>query len=262
MSGLDMYYEVHGAGESLVLLHGAMSTIETSFGAAVALLAESRRVIAVEQQGHGRTLDVDRPLTYRQMAADTAGLLHRLEIGRADFFGFSMGSGIAVELAIRHPMLVRRLVVASLAYDKEGFHPGLSEAIDNVGWEDLEGSVFHEAYVRSAPRPENWPTLVAKCNELDRGFEGWSPKAIQSIAAPTLVIVGDSDIVRPEHAVHTFRLLGGGVEGDGAGLPASQLAVLPATTHLTLVDRAEWLASMVSAFLEAPVADPSSAVRS
>jgi pimeloyl-ACP methyl ester carboxylesterase len=252
-----MYYEVHGAGEPLVLLHGAMSTIETSFGAAVALLAESRRVIAVEQQGHGRTADTDGPLTYRQMADDTASLLQRLEIESADFFGFSMGSGIAVELAIRQPMLVRRLVVASLAYDKEGFHPGLTEAIESVTPEDLEGSVFHEAYVRLAPNPEDWPRLVAKCNQLDREFQGWSPEALRSIAAPTLVIIGDSDIVQPEHAVQTFRLRGGGVEGDSAGLPAAQLAVLPGTTHLTLVDRAEWLASMVSAFFDAPVGNRS-----
>jgi pimeloyl-ACP methyl ester carboxylesterase len=252
VDGLEMYYEVHGAGRPLVLLHGALSTIETSFGAVLPLLAESRRIVAVEQQAHGHTPDIDRPLTYRQMAEDTAGLLRRLDIERADFFGYSMGAGIALELAIRRPELVRRLVVASVTYSKEGLHPEIEELIESVKPEDLAGSVFEEAYAKTAPNPEDWPTLVGKCNQLDREFAGWLPEDIQSITAPTLLIVGDSDIVRPEHAVQTFRLLGGGVEGDSAGLPPSQLAVLPGTTHLTLVERAEWLGSMVSAFLDAP----------
>jgi pimeloyl-ACP methyl ester carboxylesterase len=252
VNGLEMYHEVHGAGRPLVLLHGAMSTIETSFGAVLPLLAESRRIVAPEQQAHGHTPDIDRPLTYREMAEDTAGLLRRLNIESADLFGYSMGAGIALELAIRRPELVRKLVVASLAYDKDGFHPEIGKAIESVQPEDLAGSVFEEAYAKTAPNPEDWPTLVGKCNQLDREFVGWPPADIQSINAPTLVIIGDSDIVRPEHAVETFRLLGGGVEGDSAGLPPSELAVLPGTTHLTLVERAEWLASMVSGFLDAP----------
>jgi pimeloyl-ACP methyl ester carboxylesterase len=252
VNGLEMYYEVHGVGRPLVLLHGAMSTIETSFGAVLPPLAETRRIVAVEQQGHGHTPDIDRPLTYRQMAEDTAGLLRRLDIDSADFFGYSMGAGIVLEIAIRRPQLVRRLVVASPAYGKEGFHPEIREAIETTQPEDLAGSVFEEAYAETAPNPGNWPRLVGKCNQLDREFAGWPPGDIQSIKAPTLVIIGDSDIVRPEHAVQMFRLLGGGVEGDSAGLPPSQLAVLPGTTHLTLVERAEWLASMIAAFLDAP----------
>jgi pimeloyl-ACP methyl ester carboxylesterase len=251
VNGLEMYYEVHGRGRPLVLLHGALSTIETSFAAVLPRLAQTRHVIAVEQQAHGHTPDIDRPLTYRQMADDTAELLRRLDLDRADFFGYSMGAGIALEIAIRRPELVRGLAVASLAYDKEGFHSDIVESIESTDLEDLAGSIFQEAYAKVAPDPENWTTLIAKCNQLDREFQGWSAADIQSIAAPTLVIIGDSDMVRPEHAVHTFRLLGGGVEGDSAGLPRSQLAVLPATTHLTVVDRADWLVSMISGFLDA-----------
>lgn len=257
VDGLEMYYELHGTGRPVVLLHGAMSTIETSFGAVLPLLAETRQVVAVEQQAHGHTADIDRPLTYRQMADDTASLLQQLELERCDFFGYSMGAGIALEIAIRRPELVRRLVVASLASSKEGFHPEIVEAIESTQPEDLAGSVFHEAYAKTAPHPENWPTLIRKCNQLDREFEGWPPTDVESITTPTLVITGDSDIVRPEHAVQTFRLLGGGVEGDSAGLPPSQLAVLPATTHLTLVERADWLVSMISAFLDAPLGESS-----
>jgi pimeloyl-ACP methyl ester carboxylesterase len=254
IDGLDMYCAVHGAGRPLVLLHGAMSTIETSFGKVLAPLAETRRVIAIEQQGHGHTADVDRPLTYKRMAEDTAMLLRQLEIENADIFGYSMGAGVALQLAIRDPDLVRKLVLASLAWNRDGLHPEIIGKIEETRPEDLAGSVFEQSYASTAPNPENWPILVAKCSQLDREFEGWSPKEVQSIKAPALMMIGDSDIVRPEHAVQTFRLFGGGVEGDVGGLPRSQLAVLPGTTHLTLVERAEWLISMISDFLDAPSA--------
>ncbi len=255
VNGLDMYHEVHGTGRPLVLLHGAMSTIETSFRRTLPALAETRQVIAIEQQAHGRTADIDRPLTYGQMADDTAAVLRELDIEMADFFGYSMGAGISLELAIRHPDLVRKLVIASLAYSREGLHPEIVDVIESTRPEDLAGSVFEEAYLDVAPYPEQWPALIAKCNRLDREFDGWPPEEIEAIEAPTLVILGDSDIVRPEHAVALFRLLGGGVEGESAGLPRSQLAVLPGTTHLTLVERADWLVSMISAFLDAPSPD-------
>jgi pimeloyl-ACP methyl ester carboxylesterase len=250
VNGLEMYHEIHGAGRPLVLLHGAMSTIETSFGKVLPSLAKTRQIVAIEQQGHGHTADVDRPLTYRQMADDTCALLRRLDIERADFFGYSMGAGIALEIAMRHSDLVSRLIVVSLAYSRDGFHPEIVEVIESTKPDDLAGSVFEEAYAKTAPNPDDWATLVAKCNRLDRQFEGWPPTDIQSIEAPTLVIIGDSDIVRPEHAVQTFRLLGGGVEGESAGLPNSRLAVLPGTTHLTIVEHGDWLVSMVSGFLD------------
>lgn len=144
-------------------------------------------------------------------------------------------------------------MVASPAYSRDGLHPGTFEQIESTKPEDLAGSVFQEAYANTAPSPENWPALIAKGNQLDCEFEGWPPEDIQSIKAPTLVIVGDSDIVRPERAVEIFRLRGGGVDGDAAGLPHSQLAVLPGTTHLSFVECADWLVSMVSAFLDAPM---------
>jgi pimeloyl-ACP methyl ester carboxylesterase len=253
VNGLRLYYEIHGSGRPLVLLHGGLSTIETSFSKVLPTFAITRQVIAIEQQAHGHTADIDRPLTDEQMALDTAALLRELTIENADFFGYSLGSEIALEIAMRHPKLVRKLVLASPAYRRDGVYSEIWEGIETSKEEDLAGSVFQVAYARTAPNPQDWPTLIAKNKQHDREFRGWSPEAIQSIKAPTLLIIGDSDIVRPEHAVELFRLLGGGVDGDVAGLPNAQLAVLPGTTHLTLVDRAEWLLSMITAFLDAPM---------
>jgi pimeloyl-ACP methyl ester carboxylesterase len=255
VSELELYHEIHGSGPPLVLLHGALSTIETSFGNVLPKLAKGRQVIAIEQQAHGHTPDVERPLSYGQMASDTVALLRGLEIENADFFGYSMGSGIAMEMAIRHPEMVRKMVLASLTFNRDGFHPGTQEQIEDADPADLDGSVFQLAYAAVAPDPDGWRGLVAKVNALDTDFAGWPPEEIAAIEAPTLVIVGDSDIVRPEHAVELFRLRGGGVEGDSSGLPDSELAILPGTSHLTIVERADWLASMVTRFLERPIED-------
>jgi pimeloyl-ACP methyl ester carboxylesterase len=252
VNGLEMYYETRGTGRPLVLLHGALMTIE-QFGDVLPSLAKTRQVIAVEQQAHGRTADIDRPFSYEQMADDTAALLQQLGIEEADVFGYSMGGGIALQIAIRHPDLVGKLVVAAAAYSNEGVYPEVLEGIENLKPDDLAGSPWQEAYAGVAPNPQDWPGLLAKVQDLDREFEGWPPEAISSIDAPTLIIVGDADIVRPEHAVEMVRLLGGGVPGDFEGLPRSRLAVLPGTTHVTLIDRADWLTSMITEFLDAPM---------
>jgi pimeloyl-ACP methyl ester carboxylesterase len=251
VNGLDMYYEIHGEGQPLVLLHGSLSGIGTSFGALLPGLARSRRVIAVEQQAHGRTPDIDRPLSIEQMAEDTAALLRHLDIERADVFGWSLGAGIALQFAIAHPELLRKLVLASVTYDRAGFHPGLLDGIDALQPEMLDGTPWQREYAAIAPNPDGWPTLLEKVKQLDGSFQGWTAEQVRSVEAPTLLVVGDSDIVRPEHAVEIFRLLGGGVEGDSAGLPRSQLAVLPGTTHTSIVTRDAWLVSMVDEFLAA-----------
>ena len=251
VNGLKMYYEIHGSGRPLVLLHGNLSTIGTSFGKVLPMLASTRRIIAVEQQGHGHTADIDRPFSLEQWAEDTTALLRHLGIEQADFFGYSSGGAVALEIALRSPTLVRKLVWAGgTSYRRDGFYPELLAGGEAMKPEDLDGSPFHASI---APHPEHWHRLVAKVADLDRSTLGWSREAIQSIKAPTLLIIGDSDIVRPEHVVEMFRLLEGGVAGDLVGLPRSQLAVLPGTTHVTLADRAEWLASMITEFLDAPM---------
>jgi pimeloyl-ACP methyl ester carboxylesterase len=253
VNGLQMYYEVHGTGRPLVLLHGNLSTIGVDFGRMLPGLAKDRQVIAVEQQAHGHTADIDRPLSIRQWADDTAALLRYLEVQQADFFGYSSGTGIAMELALQQPRLVRKLVLASVTYRLDGLHPGLMDGLDELQPEHLAGTPFAEDYARTAPNPGDWPRLVEKVKQLNRQLPEWSAAAVRSITAPTMLVYGDSDIVRPEHAAELFRLLGGGVPGDVAGLPRSRLAVLPGTTHVTLVHRADWLVPMVTEFLDAPM---------
>jgi len=251
VNNLTMYYEIHGEGRPLVLLPGAMGTIESCFANLMPMLARTRRVIAAELQGHGRTPDVDRPLSYEQMGDDLAGLLLALDIDAADFVGYSMGGAAAFQLALRHPSVVRRLVVAGgTCYRPDGLYPEMQPGSGSPTPEDLAGSPWHQAYLDVAPDPAAWPTLVAKVGELDAGFAGWSADEVRSLQAPTLLMIGDSDIVRPEHTMEMFRLLGGGVVGDLVGLPASQLAVLPGTSHVGLLERVDWLHSMITGFLE------------
>jgi pimeloyl-ACP methyl ester carboxylesterase len=256
VNGLRMYYEVHGEGPPLLLLHGAYMTIDM-MGAILPSLAESRQVIAVELQGHGRTADIDRPITYEQMADDTAALLGQIGVDSADVVGYSLGGGVALQLAIRHPAVVRKLVVASVSYTSDGMHSELLEMLPSTTPEMFAGSPIEEAYLRIAPNPSDFPKLVDKLKQLDSTPFFWSPDDIRGIVAPTLIIVGDSDAIRLEHAVELFGLLGGGVMGDLAGLPTSQLAVLPGTSHFVppgcgLLDRADWLLAMIPPFLDTP----------
>ena len=250
VNGLDMYYEIHGDGEPLLLLHGAFMTI-TGSPALLAGLACSRQVIAVELQAHGHTADVDRPLSYERMADDCAALLGHLWIAQSDVYGYSMGGGVALQLAIRHPCLVRRQVIASATASSAGMHPEVLAAIAAITPELFAGSPFEAAYLEVAPRPADFPRLVEKMVALDGEAFDWSD-AVAKITAPTLVVLGDADGTRPEHAVEMLRLLGGGVFGDFAGIPRSQLAILPGTSHLGMLERTDLLLAMIPPFLDAP----------
>ena len=254
VNGLKMYYEIHGAGFPLIVLHGAFMTIG-AMGALVPALSETRQVVAVELQGHGHTADIDRPLSYEQLADDVAALMRHLDIEWADVFGYSMGGGTVLQLAMRHPALVRKLVLASASSTSDGVYPEVWAGIERISPELFDGTPWKEEYDRVAPTPDAFPTLVEKMKQLDGQPFAWAADEIRAISAPTMVIVGDSDGTTPEHAVELFRLRGGGVFGDLAGLPSARLAVLPGTTHVGLIDRADWLASMIVEFLEAPMAE-------
>lgn len=262
VNGLKMYYEIQGVGEPLVLLHGAYMTIDLNFGKMIPELAKDRQVIAIEQQGHGHTADIDRQLSYEQMANDTAELLRQLGIERADILGYSTGGTIALELAIRYPDLVRKQVVISSPYKRDGWYPEVYTTIENLTPEAFIGSGLPEAYARVAPNPNNWTTLVEKAKRLDLEYIGRTTEEFSSIKAPTLIIIGDSDGVPPESAVEMFKLLGGGAFGDIAGLPRSQLAVLPGTTHVGMTERTDWLLPMIKEFLDKPMEATDKAINS
>jgi pimeloyl-ACP methyl ester carboxylesterase len=249
VNGLELYYEIHGSGPPLILLHGNLSTIEIDFAGIIPALARTRRVIAIEQQAHGHTADIDRPLRTEHWAEDTAALLRHLDVERADVLGYSSGSIVAFRLALAHPELVRKLVLCSFAYHRGGAHAGLFDGIEELQPEHLAGTPYEQAYATVAPRPQDWPVLIEKIKDMDAVVEQWSPGDVENLGKAVLLVYGDSDVVRPEHAVELFRLVGGGVMGDMVGLPASRLAVLPGTTHVSLVQRGEWIASMIDEFL-------------
>jgi pimeloyl-ACP methyl ester carboxylesterase len=254
VNDLNLYYAVHGEGPPLVLLHGAYMTADM-MGPLADGLGRTRQVIVPEMQAHGRTADVDRPISYEGMADDTAALLRHLEFEQADVVGFSMGGGIALQLAIRHPQLVRRLVVASASYRYDGMPPEALAMFPSISPEMFAGSPIESEYQRLAPDPQAFPKLVEKLKTLDTTDFAWPEDDIRGIAAPTLIVLGDSDGVRLEHAVEMFKLRGGGVMGDLSGMPQSQLAVLPGTSHFVppgsgLLDRTDWLLAMIPPFLE------------
>jgi pimeloyl-ACP methyl ester carboxylesterase len=244
VNGLEMYYEVHGSGQPLVLLHGGMTTIG-DFAALLPAFAQTRQVIASERQGHGHTADIDRPFTLEYMADDTAEVLRQLKIEKADILGYSTGGSVALAFAMRHPDMVRKLVLISAIYNDSGYYPGMLAGLKHATAADMP-DIMRQMYAEVAPRPDDWPKLVAKSVASAGDFKGWQPEDIQAIKQPTLVIVADGDIVRTEHAVEMYRLL-----------PQANLAVLPATDHITILfDRAEWVVSMTSTFLDAPMPEP------
>jgi pimeloyl-ACP methyl ester carboxylesterase len=231
VNGLEMYYEIHGEGEPLVLLHGGLTSISTSFGALIPTLAQNHKIIAVEQQGHGHTADIDRPLSYLQMAHDTAALLKELNIENADIFGYSDGGNVGLGLAIHYPELVRKLAIGGTNYNNEGVAPENIEFMKNATAEDL-GPELRDLYASEAPNPDDWPIVAEKVMKLGAEFEGWPVEEMQAIQAPTLVMIGDADIVFPEHA---------------------NLAVLPATDHFLRLFDGQWVLAFIEDFYSAPM---------
>jgi pimeloyl-ACP methyl ester carboxylesterase len=242
INGLKLYYEIHGtpgANPPLVLLHGGGSTIDTTWSHVLPELAKKRQVIAFDQQGHGRTADVvDRPFTFEQSADDAAELLRHLGIARADFFGYSNGGSIAMQIAVRHPRLVRRLIVASAMYKRDGLAPGFWDGMKHASLKDMPAEL-QEAYLRVAPHPENLQSFHDKSVERMLDFKDWPAEVLKGIDAPVLLLLGDHDVIRPEHAVEMLHLL-----------PHAQLAILPGTDHMTLVEH--WPVAMIETFLDAP----------
>ena len=238
VNGLKMYYEIHGTGRPLVLLHGA-------FGLATVYptLAKNRQVIAVELQGHGHTADIDRPLTFENMADDVAALLKHLKIEQADFFGYSMGGNVALAVAIRHPNLVGRVAINGSNSGKieDAYDPETFNQFKNLP-ADFAPPMLKSPYDKVAPDPKQWPALVAKVKKMGLEFKGFARADMKSIKAPLLITLGDRDAVRPEHAVEMFRLI-----------PNAQLAVFPGGDHFLLWTNSEKVLAPVAVFLDAPM---------
>jgi pimeloyl-ACP methyl ester carboxylesterase len=243
VNGLKMYYQAAGTGRPLVLIHGGVCTIEDCMGPVRAALAAGRRAIAMEQQGHGRTADIDRPLGYDQMTEDTAALLKQLKVESADIVGYSMGGAIALRLALRHPALVRKVVVFGTGYSAAGFPPGFLDGFKTLKAEDIPAA-FRQAYEKVAPNPKGWPALVEKIKGLVATAKDLAPEDLKAIKAPVLVLTADADIVRAEHAVEMYRLI-----------PNAKLGILPVSDHFAFVQRADWIAPMIKAFFDAPMPD-------
>ncbi|HEY7747353.1 MAG TPA: alpha/beta hydrolase [Aestuariivirgaceae bacterium] len=249
VNGMQIYYEVSGSGDPLIVLHGAYMNIP-SMGAIIPKLAETHKVYALEFQGHGRTTDIDRPITYPNLADDVAAFMDKVGVTKADVFGYSMGAAAGLQLAIRHPEKVNKLVAASVAYDAGGWQPEFKAFIPKMTVEMFLNMPFAQDYRKLAANPEGFPALVKKLIALEHEPMAWE-NDVKAMKTPVLIITGDADVATLEHSAAMFRLLGGGVMGDmGKPLPASRLAVLPATSHTAVINQTNLLIGFIEPFLK------------
>ena len=251
VNGLKMYYEVHGSGDPVVLLHGAFMTITNNWPGWMGELSKSRKVIAVELQGHGRTADIDRDMSSANLADDVAALLDHLKVPRADVIGYSMGGGVAMQCAIRHPEKVRKVVVISSMFRHDGGVKEAVEAIPKLTADDFKGSPIETEYKKLSPTPDDFPNFVKRLLATDSKGHDISADKLKATTAPMFFIHGDADGVRLEHVAEMFRLKGGEIHGDMKPRSASRLAILANTTHVTLMQRMAVIVPMVNDFLDA-----------
>lgn len=251
VNGVKMYYEIHGSGEPVVLLHGAFMTITNNWNGWIEELSKTRRVIAVELQGHGRTADISRDITGENLADDVAALLDQLKIPKADLIGYSMGGAVAMQCAIRHPDKVRKAVVISSAFRRDGMLKEAVEAIPKLTADDFKGSPIEIEYKKLNPTPDEFPNFIRRLLASDSKSQDITAEQLQATKAPMFFIHGDADGVRIEHIAEMYRLKGGGVHGDMQPRSTSRLAILPNATHVTLLDRKSDIVPMVNDFLDA-----------
>lgn len=249
VNGMRMYYEVSGSGSPLVVLHGGYMNIP-SMGTIIPKLARTHRVYAPELQGHGRTTDIDRPITYQNLADDVAAFMNAVGLQKADIFGYSMGAITGLRLAIRHPEKVNKLVFAGGAYDFEGWQPEFQALIPKQTVEMMLQTPFAKEYPKLAANPKGFPELARKMIALQNEPMAWK-REVSALKVPVLIIGGDADGATLEHYVQMFRLLGGGVMGDiGKALPASRLAIMPATSHTAIITQTDLLLAFIEPFLK------------
>jgi len=253
VNGLKMYYEIRGQGEPVVLLHGAFMAISNNFHWAewIGELSKTRKVIAIEMQGHGRTADTGRDFTYDNLADDVAALLDYLKIPSADILGYSLGGGVALNCAIRHPDKVRKVVSISAVFRQNGWTKEGLDAFPNLTAEVFKGTPMEADYKRLSPTPNEFPNFVKRVLSVDLKPHDFGADKLKATKAPMFFIHGDADGVRLDYIAEAFRLKGGEVHGDMRPRSASRLAILPDTTHVTLMNRRQTIVPMVNDFLDA-----------
>jgi pimeloyl-ACP methyl ester carboxylesterase len=249
VNNLKIYYEIYGEGKPLLLLHGAYMTIDMNWAQLLPELSKTRKVIAIEMQGHGRTADTDRSFSFETMADDVAQTLKYLKIDTVDVIGYSLGGTVALELTIQKPSLVNKMVIISSAYKSQGWLPQIRNAFQSFKPEFFDATPLKPAYESVAPDPKHWRSFVTKMIEFDKKEYNLGEEKIKAIKSPVLLIMGDNDGVDMEHKANFYKLLGGDVSGDMAGLPKSQLAIVPASTHVSLMMKTDILLSLLKPFL-------------
>jgi pimeloyl-ACP methyl ester carboxylesterase len=260
INGLQIYYEIHGSGGTpLLLLHGGIVGSVT-FAPLLPGLSANRQVITIDLQGHGHTRDIDRPLRDETMADDVAGVLAHMEIEQADLLGYSMGGGVALQTAFRHPEIVRKLIIVSATMRHDGSYPEVLAQLDQLESNAPQlGAQVAQSPLATVYPEADWETLFAKAGEMASRDYDWSAN-VAAITAPLMLIFADADSIRPEHMVEFYKLLGGGQRDaglDGSLRPTSRLAILPGTTHYDILTFPGF-ADIVTAFLDAPLPDAES----
>ncbi|MCF3110907.1 alpha/beta hydrolase [Niabella sp. CC-SYL272] len=250
LKGIKVYYKVYGQGQPLVLLHGAFMTIDGNWGQLIPDLSKTRKVIALELQGHGHTPYSDRPLSHATLAADVAGVMDYLHIDSADVAGYSFGGAIAYQFAIQHPTRVKKLVIISATYKSEGWLPQVNAAFKQMKPEFFDQSPMHTAYNAVAPDTTKWiPFLQQMIASAQRPFN-LGDANIAKITAPVLIIAGDNDGLDKLELIKTYQLLGGNVVAGFGPAPASQLAIVPGQGHVSLMEQTTTLLNLLNGFLK------------
>lgn len=252
VNGLKIYYEIHGSGEPVVLLHGAFMAISGDWNDWINELAKTRRVIAVEMQGHGRTADIKREMSFENLSDDVAGLFDHLKIGRADIVGYSLGGGVAMQIAIRHPEKVRKVVSISAVFRRDGWVKEGVDALASLTPEIFKDSPMEAEYKRLSPTPNEFPAFIKHVVAMASKPYDFGADKFKATKAPMFFIHGDADGVRFDHIAEMYRLKGGGnIHGDMQPRSESRLAILPDTTHVTLMNHRQTLVPMINDFLDA-----------
>ncbi len=251
VNGLKMYYEIHGSGEPVALLHGAFMTITNNWTGWIGELSKTRKVIAVEMQGHGRTADIERDISQTHLADDVAALLDHLKIPKADLIGYSMGGGVAMECAIRHPDKVRKVVVISSTFRRDGMVKEALDLFPTLTADAFKGSPIEVEFKKLSPTPLDFPKFVKRVLAAATKGQDLGADQLKATTAPMFFIHGDADGIRLEHVAEMFRLKGGEIHGDMKPRSTSRLAILPDTTHVTLMLRMPVIVPMVNDFLDA-----------